>query len=85
MPSILTNPGALVAICLVAVIVIGVNLTLLSVLRRNSRGESEANKWLRAFGGAPASRLHQDAQLEELHRAVSQLPAVPATSESAHE
>ena len=85
MPSNLANPSSLVAICLVAVLVIGVNLTLLTVLRRNARGESDAKKWLQAFEGGRAGQRQQNAKLEELHHAVSQLPRAPTSSESPRE
>ena len=85
MPGILANPGALLALCLVAVIVIGINATLLSALRQSLSGDAEAKKWRQALRGAFASQRRQDAQMDELHRAVSQLPSAPVTSKSRHE
>ena len=85
MPGILNNPGALLAVCLVAVIVIGVNATLFTALRRGLRGDSEVRRWRQALGGAFDSQRRQDAQLDDLHRAVTELPVAPASEDSTHE
>jgi hypothetical protein len=85
MPGILNNPGALLAICLVAILVVGINATLFTALRRSLSGDSEIRRWRQALGGALASQRRQDAQMDDLHRAVSQLPAAPKPEESARE
>ena len=76
MQAILTRPGLLLTLCLIGGLVISVNATLVSLLRRGS-GRGEAAQWSRALGGARSQQLQQAAQLDELHRAVADLPAGP--------
>jgi len=74
LPAALTNPGMLLALCLVVGLVIVVNATLLSVFRRGT-GDGETARWIQALGGARERQRQQTAQMEELHRAVKLLSA----------
>jgi len=67
------EPKVLVALCLVAVIVLGVNAMLLGALRAAGR---KGNAWeLMQRAGKTALRpwAAEDAQLEELSRRVAEL------------
>lgn len=78
LPPFLNNPGLIVALCLIIGLVVGVNATLVSLLRRGaSRGEGGAGSWSRALSGARERSQKQSAQLDELHRAVSALSNDP--------
>ncbi len=86
LPVNLSNPGLLLARCLVIGLVVGVNATLLGLLRRGAgRGGGEAGLWGRALGGARERQHQQTAQLDELHRAVSALSTPPAQDDKPRE
>ncbi len=74
LPAALNNPGLLLALCLIGGLVIGVNATLITMLRRGS-GPSDGSPWGQALGGARERQRQQTAEMEELHRAVTNLSA----------
>jgi hypothetical protein len=84
MQAILSNPGLLIALCLIVAIVVGVNATLVSLLRRRP-GPDEAGQWSRALGGPRAQQRQQSAQLDELHRIVAELAADQPAPEKPNE
>ncbi len=74
LPASLTIPGPLIAIALIAAIVLVSAATLLSALRRRpGQGES----WGKVFSAAREKQRQQTAQMDELHRAVTNLSAKP--------
>jgi hypothetical protein len=79
-PATFSNPGLLLALCLIVGLVIGVNASLLALFRRGS-GREQESQWSRALGGDRERRQQQAAQLAELHRAVTQLTAGKPDSE----
>jgi hypothetical protein len=72
LPPSLTNPGLLLALCLIVGLVVGVNATLVTLLRRGSGGR-DGDQWSRALGAGREQQRRQSAQLDELHRMVSEL------------
>ena len=75
LPAALTSPGLLLALCVMGGLVIGVNATLVTMLRRGSHSKATSNPWGQALGGARERQRQQTAQMEELHRAVTNLSA----------
>jgi L-arabinose isomerase len=73
MNELLANPKALLALFCVGALVVSFNLILFGLLRGDKTVQEEISKWGRAAGGAQESRRRQDAQLDELHRAVANL------------
>jgi hypothetical protein len=85
LPASLNNPGLLLATCLIIGLVLMVNATLLSLLRRGGPRKGDGN-WLRALGGAGREReRQQNDQLAELHRAVSRLSSETSRTDLPHE
>ena len=79
MSQLLSDPQALVVICLLIGFVLSINLTLLGLLRGDKRVQSEAAKWARAVGGGRAGQRRQSSQYDELRRVVAALEAPPAS------
>jgi hypothetical protein len=73
MEELLSNPRGLVIICCFGALVLGLNMTLVGVLRGDKRFGREAAKWTQAFGGGRATRKQQDSDAAELNRLVRQL------------
>jgi len=86
LPASLSNPGLLLGLCLVVGLVIGTNAMLLSLFRRGkgNKNPGEGQEWARALGGARARQQQQAAQLEELHRAVTELAAGKTDPDKSH-
>ena len=82
LPASLTIPGPLIAIGLIAAIVLVTAASLVSALRRRP-GDGE--RWRKAFGGAREQQRQQAAQMDELHRAVTQLSAHKPTPDKPNE
>jgi len=72
MPDWLTHPQALIVILCLGTLILGLNASLLGLLRGNTKAWTEAAKWGQVLRGGPESRQRQAAQLDELHQAVSQ-------------
>ena len=75
MSELLTNPKALIILVCFGGAVIGLNLTLFGMLRGSRSAQEEASKWGQALRGGLEVRARHEAQLNELHQAVSQLKA----------
>jgi hypothetical protein len=77
MSELLSNPRAILIVACLGAVILGLNLTLFGLWRGNKTVQAEAAKWGQALRGGREARERQNAQLEELHRAVSQLPTHP--------
>jgi hypothetical protein len=73
MEQLLSNPRGLVILCCFGALVLGLNMTLVSVLRGDKRFQREASKWTQAFGAGRDARQKQDTDAAELRRLVQQL------------
>jgi hypothetical protein len=73
MNALLANPKALLALLCVGALVLSFNLILFGLLRGDKTVREEISKWGKAAGGGQEVRRRQDAQLDELHRAVANL------------
>jgi hypothetical protein len=78
MNELLANPKALLALLCVGALVLSFNLILFGLLRGDKTVQEEISKWGKAAGGGQEVRRQQDAQLDELHRAVAHLKAPQA-------
>jgi hypothetical protein len=72
MNELLANPKGLVILLCFGAVILGLNLSLFGLLRGNKTVQEEASKWGKALSGGQQARRQQDAQLDELHRAVAQ-------------
>lgn len=75
MDELLSNPRGLAIICCFGAVVLGLNMTLLAVLRGDKSFQREASRWTQALGGGREIRQRQDADAAELSRLVQQLKA----------
>jgi hypothetical protein len=82
LPASHSIPGPLIAFALIAAIVLVSAATLLTALRRRP-GEGES--WGKVFSGAREKQRQQAAQMDELHRAVTNLSARPPKSDQPNE
>lgn len=73
MDQLLSNPRGIVILCCVTVLVVGLNLTLIGVLRGDKRFQREATRFTQALGGGRDVRLRNEAAAAELNRLVKQL------------
>ncbi len=73
MEQLLQNPRGLIILCCFGALVLGLNMTLVGLLRGDKRFQREASKWTQALGGGRAVRQKQDADAAELSRLVKQL------------
>ena len=73
MEQLLSNPRGLVILCCFGALVLGLNMTLIGVLRGDKRFQREASKWTQALGGGRDVRAKQDNDAAELSRLVKQL------------
>jgi hypothetical protein len=73
MDELLANPTGLVIICCFGALVLGLNMTLVGILRGDKRFQREAFKLTQAFGGGRDVRQKQTNDAAELHRLVQQL------------
>ena len=82
MNALLANPKALLALLCVGALVLSINLILFGLLRGDKTVREEISKWGKAAGGGQEVRRRQDAQLDELHRAVAHLKAPQADEDT---
>ena len=82
MNELLANPKALLALLCVGALVLSFNLILFGLWRGDKSVQEEVSKWGRAMGGGQEGRRRQDAQLDELHRAVAHLKAPQADEDT---
>ena len=73
MEQLLSTPRGLVIICCFGALVLGLNATLIGVLRGDKSFQREASRWGQAIGGGREVRQKQDADAAELNRLVKQL------------
>jgi hypothetical protein len=81
-PASLSIPGPVLVIGILALVVLISAGTLVSALRGRSGGQ---NSWGKAFGGARRQQRQQAAQMDELHRAVTNLSAKKPKSDESNE
>lgn len=72
MPDWLTNPRAVIVILCIGALVLGLNATLISFLLGNKTAMREVSVWRQTLRGGSERQRQQDAQLDELHRIVSE-------------
>jgi len=72
MPDWLTNPRALIVILCIGALILGINAPLLSLLLGKKATGRDAPAWRQALRGGSERQRQQDAQLDELHRIVSE-------------
>jgi len=82
MNELFANPKALLALLCVGALVLSFNLILFGLLRGDKTVQEEISKWGKAAGGGQEARRRQDAQLDELHRAVAHLKAPQADEDT---
>ena len=80
MNELLSNPKAWLILGCLGAMVLGLNLSLLGLLRRDKAVMEEASKWSKALRGGREGQQRQDAQLYELHRLVSNLQSPTASA-----
>ncbi len=73
MDQLLSNPRGIIILCCFGALVVGLNMTLVGVLRGDKRFQREASKWTQAFDGGRAARQKQDNDAAELRRMVQDL------------
>ena len=73
MNELWSNPTGLVIICCFGALVLGLNMTLVGILRGDQRFKREAFRLTQAFGGGRDVRQKQASDAAELHRLVQQL------------
>ncbi len=77
MKSLLSNPQGLLLLCCVGGLILGLNLTLLGMLRGDSRVRLETSRWASAITGNRDVRRQQDADYAQLRQRVSELGPRP--------
>lgn len=82
MNELLSNPKALLALLCVGALVLSFNLILFGLLRGDKTVQEEFSKWGKAVGGGQDARRRQEAQLDELHRAVANLKSQQADGDA---
>jgi len=75
MNELLANPKAWLILGCLGALVLGLNLSLLGLLRHDKTVAEEASKWGKALRGGAEGQKQQNAQLDELHRLVANLHA----------
>jgi hypothetical protein len=85
MSELLANPKALIALACLGALVLGLNLTLFGLLRGSKQVQEEAAKWGKALRGGVDGGRQQEAQLDELHRAVAGLKSQTGGQDRPHD
>ena len=87
LPSSLTLPGPLIVVLIIGGAVLVFAAPLVSLLLRGSafRGRGDGSEWSRALNGARERQHQQAAQMDALHRAVTDLAANKPTTDKPHE
>jgi hypothetical protein len=73
MEQLLSNPRGLIIICCFGALVLGLNMTLVGVLRGDKRFQREASKWTQAFTFGRDVLRKQADDAAELNRMVREL------------
>ncbi len=71
------NPIVVLLLCVIAAVVLGMAITLVSLWRGNAGVMAETAKWGRALRGGFDARRDEAAKIDELHQLVSRLPSPP--------
>ncbi len=82
LPGSLTIPGPLIVVLILGAVILAVAATLVGALRR---GASGGGSWGAAVNGARQRQAQQTAQMDALHRAVTDLTAENPTPDKPHE
>ena len=85
MPPVLSDPRLLIGLVLIILLVIGINYTLINLLRGKRPNDRQGSVWGRALGGARRAQREQTADYEKLHQAVTALKPKPTDSEEPNE
>jgi hypothetical protein len=75
MDVLLANPKLLIAGVIIILLVLGANWALLSAFRGDKSAAERAAKWGKAMRGNAQAQQQQQADLDELHRRVTELKA----------
>ncbi len=78
MNELLANPKIWLILGCLGALVLGLNLSLIGLLRHDKTVAEEASKWGKALRGGREGQKRQEAQIDELHRLVANLPPPPA-------
>jgi hypothetical protein len=73
MDQLLANPRGLIILCCFGALVLGLNMTLVGILRGDKRFQREASRLTQAFGAGRDVRQKDTADAAELRRLVQQL------------
>ena len=82
LPGSLTIPGPLIVVLILAAVILAVAATLVGALRRGANG---SGSWGAALNGARERQSRQTAQMDALHRAVTELTAEKSNPDKPHE
>ena len=82
LPGSLTIPGPLIVVLILGLVILAIAATMVSALRRN--GHNGGN-WGAALNGARERQRRQAAEMDALHRAVTDLAADKAAPDQPHE
>ena len=85
MPPVLSDPRLLIGLVLIVLLVVGINYTLLNLLRGKRPNERQGSAWGRALGGARRAQREQAADYDKLHQAVTALKSKPTEGEEPNE
>ena len=82
MPNSLSIPGPLIVVLILGAVILAVAATLVGALRRGAMG---GGSWGAALNGARERQSRQSAQMDALHRAVTDLTAENPNPDKSHE
>ena len=82
LPGSLTIPGPLIVVLILGLVIVAIAATMVSALRR---GGHNSGNWGAAMNGARERQRRQAAEMDALHRAVTDLTADKANSDQPHE
>ena len=82
LPGSLTIPGPLIVVLILGMVILAIAATMVGALRR---GGQHSGNWGAALNGARERQRRQAAEMEALHRAVTDLTADKATPDQPHE
>ena len=85
MAPIFANPRLAIVLCLVGLLVLGINFTLFNLLRGKRPLDAHGSAWSRALGVGRQAQRQQTADYDRLHQAVAALQSKPDDSEQPDE
>lgn len=77
MKNLLSDPQGLLVLCCIGGLIVGLNLTLIGLLRGDPRVRLETSRWTSAFTGSRTARRQEEANYAELHQRVAKLNQPP--------